>query len=340
VGHAHGQLPVRTGAEPVWYGLFRHHRWGEPFTRIGEMATLAFIPFALIGFAIIYGGGREELLYWINDPNNHSPWLTEAQLFWRNILSLALFYAVGAVYYRQSVAADTETEPGPKTDKARKTAGWVLVMFILNFTFLAWDFGMMSIPHFHTTVFPLHIILGNLNGGTAYLLVLYVLFHNHVADSTQLTVERLRLLAILLTSFTLLWLYMFWAQFFVFWFGNLPQETGPLWKQMYGHFGPYFWTMMSCVFFIPFLCMISAWFKKKLMPMLVLSLIVIAGVWLNRYLMILTVISDDHTPFLAVYEYALLLGLPAMHFLLILLWARMGTNHVSVDVRNEVTDNG
>ena len=62
----------------------------------------------------------------------------------------------------------------------------------------------------------------------------------------------------LLTAFTLMWLYFFWAQFFVIWFGNLPREFEPVWRQMYGHYAPYYWSMMVGCFFLPFAAFIFA----------------------------------------------------------------------------------
>jgi Ni/Fe-hydrogenase subunit HybB-like protein len=258
--------------------------WGNSFMRLAEIATLAFIPLAFALFLLIYSGGREALLYWVSDPNNHNPWLTESGLLWRNLLGMIAFYAISIVYYRQS--------------------------------------GMMSIPHFHSTVYPMHIILGNMNGGTAVLLIWYLVFANQLRSTERLTVERLNWMAVMLCGFTLLWLYMFWAQFFVFWFGNLPHEIGPMWKQMYGHFGPYFWTMIVCVFGIPFVALIFSRFKKSVWAMTVLAVIVIFGVWLNRYLMIMSVVSDDHQPLQSFSNLAFLLGPMAIHWFLMLAWCR------------------
>ena len=56
---------------------------------------------------------------------------------------------------------------------------------------------------------------------------------------------QIRSLGVLVTCFTLLWLYFFWAQFFVIWFGNLPQESKPVWPRMYGHYSPFFWVMIA-----------------------------------------------------------------------------------------------
>ena len=65
------------------------------------------------------------------------------------------------------------------------------------------------------------------------------------AGRSPFTLDQVRYLGMMVTAFTLIWLYLFWAQFFVIWFGNMPQESEPLWWQIYGHYGPFFWTMMA-----------------------------------------------------------------------------------------------
>ena len=48
-----------------------------------------------------------------------------------------------------------------------------IVLFAAVFaqTFFAWDFAMMMIEHYHSTIFPMHYIVGNMFAGTAALLL-------------------------------------------------------------------------------------------------------------------------------------------------------------------------
>ena len=94
---------------------------------------------------------------------------------------------------------------------------------------------------------------------------------------------QLESMGIVFTGFALLWLYMFWAQFFVTWFGNLPYETGPLWTRMFGHYAPYFWVMMFCVFWLPFGALIFAPVKRNWWSLLLVAAVINVGVWINRY---------------------------------------------------------
>ena len=140
----------------------------------------------------------------------------------------------------------------------------------------------------------------------------------------------------MLTGFVLLWLYLFWAQFFVTWFGNLPNEFGPLWKQMYGHYSPYFWVMLSCVFFIPLLAFLKAETKKAWWSLLLVSAIICFGIWINRYLMIIPIFFDDHRPFSSLAEITLTVGL-ASGFLTVLLWLLNAFPPVSAWEMHEAT---
>ena len=42
-------------------------RWSRPYHRLGELMTMAYGPFAIIGFLVIFYFGRHELYYWIGD---------------------------------------------------------------------------------------------------------------------------------------------------------------------------------------------------------------------------------------------------------------------------------
>jgi Ni/Fe-hydrogenase subunit HybB-like protein len=130
---------------------------------------------------------------------------------------------------------------------------------------------------------------------------------------------QLKSMGIVLTGFALLWLYMFWAQFIVTWFGNLPQETGPLYTQMFGHYGKYFWIMVVCVFGIPLGALIFAPVKRHWWSILLVGAAINVGVWINRYLLVVPARLENHTPFSSPYELILVAGLFAGFLLVFLL---------------------
>jgi molybdopterin-containing oxidoreductase family membrane subunit len=312
-------------------------KWARPFYRMAELATLAFLPFAFILFLIIFEYGREQLFFWLSpEPGQHlSPWLNEDLLLIRNLVAQSVFYVLALVYFLMGLTPDVTrdlagTEPGLRgafyrwlwTQKQRRDndrlksnlytfAPVILVVAVIANTFISWDFAMMLFPHYHSTVFPMYFILGNMLAGTATIVVLAAITSRTLNLTAFFKTVQLKSMGIVITGFALFWVYMFWAQFFVTWFGNLPQETGPLWSRMFGHYGPYFWTMMICVFALPIASMIFAYVKRNWWSLLTVCGVIIVGVWLNRYLLVVPASIPDHTPFSSASEVLLVGGLIA-----------------------------
>jgi hypothetical protein len=294
-------------------------QWAKPYYRFAELSTLAFFPFALGTFLLIYVYARDELFHWFTNHSaeeHASPWLSSHWLLIRNLFGLLLFYGLSALYVIKSLRPDLPAASGQSD--ARKVerqlyllSPWVIVGFVICNTFFAWDFGMMLIPHWHSTVFPIYFWFGNLFAGTAALIVFPAVLGRSNAARQHFGPEQIRGLGMLLTTFTLMWLYFFWAQFFVIWFGNLPREFEPLWRQMYGHYAPYYWSMMTGCFFLPFAAFIFAIVKRSLPAMCLIGFGINAGIWINKYLMVMPALAPDDRPFDHWLDVILALGLLA-----------------------------
>lgn len=304
--------------------------WGKPWYRMAELSTLAYFPFAILGFLVIFYFARHDLFYWLGaSPEDHlSPWLDIDWLLMRSLGGLLLFYALAAVYVRKSLKPDlasgAETAAIDHDETERQLyvlSPLVLLGFVVCNTFIAWDFAMMLIPHWHSTVFPIHYWFGNIFAGTAAVIAFVVVMRRR-DGGRHFGPYQIKSLGMLVTGFTLMWLYFFWAQFFVVWFGNLPHEMEPLWRQMYGHYSPYFWSMLAGCFFIPFVAFLFAVVKRSVLAMCLIALAINAGIWLNKYLMIVPVFSPDDRPFDRWIDVAVALGLLAGFVAVIALLAR------------------
>ena len=78
---------------------------------------------------------------------------------------------------------------------------------------------------------------------------------------------------------------------------------------MYGHYGPVFWAMIFCNTFIPLGCLLFVKVKTTWWSMLTVATIVNGGIWLNRYIIVMPVLSEDHRFFTSVTELAMTVGL-------------------------------
>jgi len=300
--------------------------WGKPWYRLAELSTLAFFPFAIAGFILIIYYARDDLFYWLRvSPEEHiSPWLNINALVVRDLAGLLLFYGLAAIYARKSLRADksSSTVDHDAAEKQMyKLSPIVILAFVLCNTFIAWDFGMMLIPHWHSSVFPIYFWFGNLFAASAAMIAITAVMRR-VDGGEHFGTYQIKSLGMLVAGFTLIWLYMFWAQFFVIWFGNLPHEMAPLWRQMEGHYAPYFWTMMTACFFLPLIASVFAIMKRSVFASCVVAFAINLGIWLNKYLMVMPALSPDNRPFDHWIDIALALGLLAGFLATLMILAR------------------
>jgi len=274
-------------------------KWAKSYYRLADLVTMAFAPFAIAGFLLIYFQSKGELFYWLSPaPEEHlSTYLNSGWLLFRNLFSLLVFYGLSAVYFWKSLRPDLSGSDNIDYQEVRDQLYWmsplIIIAYIVCNTFIAWDFGMMLIPHWHSTVFPIHYWFGNAYAATAALIVFPVLLGRFSSSEFRFSPQQIRYFSMLVSGFMLLWLYFMWAQFFVMWFGNLPRETDALFRQMYGHYAPLYWTMVAGCFFIPFGSLIFAYFNRSIRAMCVIALAINLGNWINKYLMVIPVYSAE-----------------------------------------------
>ena len=284
--------------------------WSRYFNRLGEVLTLSFIPAAFIMFLVLYLGGAEHLFYWYSPDQAHdghgtvhlSPWLDRDFFIWRYVVTMALFYFTSFIYFRGTrIEERGEQVLGYDLKKRMNVlAGFVMFFYVFANTNVAWDFGMMIIKHFESTIFPAYYWVGNVFAAPAFL---FLLSHLFIArePGEKLAANYLDSMGKLLLGFAMLWVYMFWSQHIVLWYADLPHLTKPVFKQMTGNFQGIFVVMLLAIFIIPFLALLFRRIKLSELSLTAVAVIICTGVWMNRYLMVVSVFSDGTTPVLATY---------------------------------------
>lgn len=285
--------------------------WGKHYNRLGEIFTLAFFPVAVVMFIVIYKGGAQHLFYWASpEKAAHaahgeplSPWLGMKFQIWRTVVTMALFYIMSLIYF---VTARKE-ENGQRasvelTKKLNVMAGFVMFFFVWANTEVAWDFGMMILPHWESTIFPAYYWVSNVFAGAAFL---FLIAHYFIpkAPGEHLSKDYLDSVGKLLIGFTLLWIYMFWSQYIVIWYGDMPELTAPLFKRMGigSHYGATFALMLLAIFIIPFFGLSFRKIKLNVQSLSAVAILICFGVYINRYLMIVPTFTDGSTPVFATY---------------------------------------
>lgn len=269
--------------------------WGRYFSRLGEILTLSFMPVAAIVYIILYIFGTDHLFYWAHPEKFHghiSPWVGRGLFFWRNVISNALFYITSYLYFSSGRREEKQAHPHEGLKKRRNIlAGAVCFFFVIANTTIAWDFGMMIIPHWESSIFPPYFWSGNILSGTAFVFLMS-LFFIPGGPGERMDKEILDSMGKVFMGLVLLWAYMFWSQHIVLWYANVPQMMKPVFKQMTGYFAPTFIFMLFTLFIIPFFALLFRRFKLSANAMAVIAGLIFVGMWVSRYLMIIPIFSD------------------------------------------------
>ena len=235
--------------------------WGIVLRRIGEtifvtlpvMAAL-FLP-VLLGLHDLYSwtvpGAAEHdaLLRW------KAPYLNVPFFLIRAAVYFGSWSFIALLYYRGSRGQDATGDPGVSA-RLRRLAGPSIIVLALTQTFASFDWIMSLTPHWYSTIFGVYFFAGSFVGFIALLSVVVVAMRGAGLLDTVISAEHLHDVGKFLFAFTAFWAYIAFSQFFLMWYGNLPEETiwfktrmEGSWLQvslflMAGHFvAPFFYLM-------------------------------------------------------------------------------------------------
>ncbi|MGH6691622.1 MAG: NrfD/PsrC family molybdoenzyme membrane anchor subunit, partial [Gammaproteobacteria bacterium] len=160
---------------------------------------------------------------------------------------------------------------------------------------VSWDFAMAIVPGWHATIFAPYFVAGAIYSGVAMVITLLVpirrAFHleNIVTEHHFESLAKLCLLTGMIVG------YAYVSEYFIAWFSGNPSERAAFWYRAFGPFWWATWTMIICNAFLPQLL----WFKKirtNITALFVISIFVNIGMWFERYVIIVSSLSNDYIP--------------------------------------------
>jgi molybdopterin-containing oxidoreductase family membrane subunit len=157
------------------------------------------------------------------------------------------------------------------------------------------DFAVAIVPGWHSTIFPPYFVAGALYSGFAMVLTLGIPLRHFYKLHDFLTDRHLDNCAKLMLMNGLLVTYGYTFDYFMVWYSGSSAEIIELERRIFGAYSLEFWIMTACNVGVIQL----VWFKKvrrNIALLFVIALLVNVGMWLERYIIVLTSLSYDHLP--------------------------------------------
>lgn len=286
-------------------------RWSLPVRRVPEAMT-AVLPWAAIGIAAVLLG-RPSLYPWavsssphISESSLHHFWLNRPFFLIRSLTYVALWLAFAVAIVRNSRRQDMDGDPTPTRKNIRLSAAF-LVVFGITCWLASYDWIMSLEPQWASDVFGVYNFAGLFVSGLAAVILLVLWLRRHSPLRAVVNDDHLHDLGTLLFSFSSFWMYIWLCQYLLIWYVNNPEETAYYRQRSQGIWPALFIFDLALNWGIPFVVLLFRSAKRNSLVLGAMAMVVLAGRWVDLYLMILPSQHGTEPAFGAI-EAGLLLG--------------------------------
>jgi hypothetical protein len=316
-------------------GLFfvmLHHmvaaRWSVVLRRLSEDVMMT-IPFMAVLFLPILAG-MHDLFHWTHEEEVFIDYALRVKEPYLNagffVVRAAIYFVVWGVLawllWRVSKQQDDHHNP-PQIVRMRRISAPGLILFALTVTFAAFDWFMSLDPHWYSTIFGVYVFAGSLLAIVAFITLLTLIFRSRGVLSGVITSEHDHDLGKLLFAFVIFWGYMAFSQYFLIWYGNIPEETIWMLHRWEGSWKIFSLILIFGHFVIPFFVLFPQEIKRNRAVLATMSVWILIVHWIDLYWLALPTLHP-HGAHLSWIDFTSFIGVGGIF--LWLFWRRVTSN--------------
>jgi molybdopterin-containing oxidoreductase family membrane subunit len=207
-------------------------------------------------------------------------------------------------------------------------AGLATALVVSVHSIVSLDFAVSILPGWHSTIFPPYFVAGALYSGFAMVITILIPLRQTLNLENFITREHFQKMALLLLATGTMVGYGYICEISVGLYGGDVFERTMLVKRALGPYAIPFWIMMTLNLGLPQLFWIPK-FRSHLGWLFILSLLINVGMWLERFIIVITSLSRDFLPSSwgnftpTFWDWATLLGTIGLFFSLIFIFVRL-----------------
>ncbi|HJY86186.1 MAG TPA: NrfD/PsrC family molybdoenzyme membrane anchor subunit [Candidatus Acidoferrales bacterium] len=300
--------------------LLLNQKWRTSINRFAEAMTLFAVACAAL-FPLLHLG-RPWLFYWLFPyPSTMGVWPQfRSPLVW-DVFAVSTYFTVSLLFWFVGLIPDLATLRDRADTRAKRIiygmlamgwrgsamhwhrfqtaylllAGLATPLVVSVHTVVSFDFAVGIIPGWHSTIFPPYFVAGAIYSGFAMVLTLAIPLRAAYGLEDFITMRHLENMAKVMLATGLIVAYGYGMELFMAWYSGNIYEGFTAWNRIVGPYGPAYWALIFCNVVAPQ----ALWFKRvraNVPVLFVLSLIVNLGMWLERYVIVITSLHRDFLP--------------------------------------------
>ncbi|MBN8686474.1 MAG: quinol:cytochrome C oxidoreductase [Chitinophagales bacterium] len=285
--------------------------WQMAFRRVPEAISAVVPVIGVIAGAILLSiafGGNHTIYHWTDTEHvAHDPILTHKKGFLNTtffavatVLTIVLWSLLG--WKMRQLSRSLDTKP-LETIAERKKYVWNntvwAAMFIIVFSLtvmssIPWLWLMSIDAHWYSTMYSWYTFASTFVSGMA-LIALFVVFLKNNGYLEYTNNEHLHDIGKFMFAFSVFWTYLWFSQFMLIWYANIPEETVYFQPRAHGVYKGIFWLMFIINFIAPLLILMTRDAKRNYGTITFMAIMIIFGHWLDFYQMVFPSVMKDST---------------------------------------------
>jgi molybdopterin-containing oxidoreductase family membrane subunit len=300
--------------------LLLRQKWRTSINRFAEAMTIFAV--AMAGLMPILHLGRPWFFYWlIPYPDIMGVWPQwRSALVW-DIFAISTYITVSILFWYMGLMPDLATLRDRAQVRWKKMtygllalgwrgdarhwqrfdtayllmAGLATPLVISVHSVVSLDFAIAILPGWHSTIFPPYFVAGALFSGFAMALTLAIPLRVVFGLQDFITRRHLANMGKLMLVCALLVSYSYLIEIFMAFYSADRYEEYMVLNRFFGPYAPIYWIVIFCNAIAPH-ALWSARVRNSTLTLFVLSIVVNIGMWLERFMIIVTSLHRDFVP--------------------------------------------
>jgi hypothetical protein len=212
-------------------------------------------------------------------------WLSPGFMMARAVVYLVLWILGARILVGHSRSQDAG--PGMAKTSGNAFAAVVFIfVYAITFTLASIDWIMALEPMWFSTIWGVYQFSGMVMTTLAVTIIACILLRRSGPLADVVRDDHLHDLAKLLLGFSCFWMYIWFSQYMLIWYSNLPEETSYFITRVNGPWGPIVVGTIVLNWIVPFFVLLPKPNKTNERILMRIAVVVLIGRWTDLYVMI------------------------------------------------------
>ena len=274
--------------------------WSIVLFRVMEAITANLVPTSIIMLVVIVLTAMHgnHLFAWMGEgvfdktSENFDPivygkraWLNVPWWVIRSVFYLLVWNAYRMLIRRNSIKEDTVNDGYKLYKKNYNMSVVFLFLFMITESMAVWDWIMGLDPHWFSTLFGWYV-LATLLVSAITVIAFVTIYLRSKGYLPKVNDSHIHDLAKFMFGFSVFWTYLWFAQFMLIWYADIPEET-TYFVLRFTEYKTLFLSMLVMNFVFPILLLINSDFKSRPWFVVIGGLVILAGHYVDLFIMIM-----------------------------------------------------